>query len=248
MSTKTTIFATMRPGTEKKLYTKVKSKELAVKHVCEVGVWLPEMSNILDFIVKDKQRTTLVEPDPKSIAAIRTYFRDYPNVELLPYAAFDHAGTLELVQRNASTFVSTLPYSPAQVNDNYHIRQEDRFTVECRRFDDLDDGSIDLLSVDTEGSEWYVIKYLKSRPLVISVEMHGKSYLNPYYTEIAEWMTREGYDKWYMDKTDIVYYKKAAFAVSGAEKLQLSWMATSVRFRRARKRITRFFSGTKTKK
>jgi FkbM family methyltransferase len=206
------------------------------------------MSNILDFIIKDKVRTTLVEPDPKSIAAIRTYFRDYPNVGLLPYAAFDHHGTLDLVQRNASTFVSTLPYSPALVNDNYHIRQEDRFTVECRRFDELDDSSIDLLSVDTEGSEWYVIQYLKSRPRVISVEMHGKSYLNPFYTEIADWMTREGYEKWYMDKTDIVFYKKGVFAVTGAEKLELSLMAAAVRFRRARKRLGKFFSGTKEKK
>jgi len=235
----------MRAGTEKKLYEKVRSKNLAIKHVCEVGVWLPEMSNILDFIVKDKLRTTLVEPDPKSIAAIQTYFRDYPNVQLLPYAAFDHDGTLELVQRNASTFVSTLPHSPALVNDNYQIRQEDKFTVECRLFSKLDDATIDLLSVDTEGSEWYVINYLKSRPMVISVEMHGKSYLNPYYTEIADWMAREGYDKWYMDKTDIVYYRKGAFSITSAEKRQLVWMNFYVRFRRFRKRL---FGGNKASK
>src|SRR5580658_220598 len=147
----------MRPGTGKKLYKKVQSKKIKPGHVCEVGVFLPEMSNILDFIVTDKVRTTLVEPDPRSIAAIRNYFQHLPNVGLLPYAAYDHDGTLELVQRNASTFVAALPYSPAQVNDGYKVRQEDRFTVECRRFDGLDDGSIDLLSVDTEGSEWYVI-------------------------------------------------------------------------------------------
>jgi FkbM family methyltransferase len=227
----------MRPGTEKKLYTKVRSKNLVISHVCEVGVWLPQMSNILDFIVKDKVRTTLVEPDPKSIAAIRAYFRDYPNVELLPYAAFDHHGTLELVQRNASTFVSTLPYSPAQVNDRYSIRQEDRFSVECRRFDELDDASISLLSVDTEGSEWYVIQYLKSRPLVISVEMHGKSYRNPFYAEIAAWMAREGYEPWYMDKTDIVYRKKGAFDITARERRQLMWMRFYVWFRRVRKRL-----------
>jgi FkbM family methyltransferase len=235
----------MRAGTEKKLYEKVRSKNLAVRHVCEVGVWLPEMSNILDFIIKDRLPTTLVEPDPKSIAAIKTYFRDYPNVRLLPYAAFDHNGTLDLVQRDASTFVSTLPYSPAQVNDGYHVRKEDTFSVECRRFDELDDATIDLLSVDTEGSEWYVINYLRSRPLVISVEMHGKSYLNPYYTEIASWMAREGYDKWYMDKTDIVYYKKGAFTVTAAEKRQLAWMDFYVRFRRFRKRL---FGGNKSGK
>ena len=238
----------MRPGTEKKLYKKIQSRKIKLEHICEVGVFLPEMSNILDFIVKDKVRTTLVEPDPRSIAAIRNYFRDQPNVELLPYAAYDHDGTLELVQRDASTFVAELPYSPAQVNDGYQVRQEDRFTVECKRFDELDDGSIDLLSVDTEGSEWYVIKYLKSRPLVISVEMQGKSYRNPFYREIDGWMQTEGYVRWYMDKTDIVYCKKGAIDITGAERWRLSWMAAYVNVRRARKRAEKFFSGKSAEK
>jgi len=46
----------MRAGTEKTLYKKFLSKKIRVDHVCEVGVWLPEMSNILDFIVRDKVR------------------------------------------------------------------------------------------------------------------------------------------------------------------------------------------------
>ena len=232
----------MRPGTEKELYKKVISKKVAIQHVCEVGVFLPEMSNILDFIVKDRVRTTLVEPDTRSIAAIRDFFRDYNNVTLLPYAAYEYHGVLELVQRNASTFVSTLPYSPAQINDNYAIRQEDTFTVECRKFDELDDGSIDLLSVDTEGSEWYVLKYIKSRPLVISVETHGKSYVNPFFKEITGWMAANGYERWWMDKTDTVYYKKGAFRVGGGERLRLAVMDAYVKFRRARKKAGKMFS------
>jgi FkbM family methyltransferase len=245
MSVKSIIFTAMRPGMEKELYRKFLSKKITIRHVCEVGVFMPEMSNILDFVVKDRLRTTFVEPDPKSIAAIRQFFREYDNVELLPYAAYDHHGVLELVQRNASTFVSTLPYSPAQINDNYHIRKEDTFTVECRKFDELDDGTIDLLSVDTEGSEWYVLKFLKSRPLIISVETHGKSYLNPFYKEIAGWMADNGYERWWLDKTDTVYYKKGAFAVSKGEKLRLAAMDAYVKFRRARKNLGKFFSGRK---
>lgn len=239
---KSAIFAAMRPGTEKELYQKFLSKKITLRHICEVGVFMPEMSNILDFIVNDRLRTTLVEPDPRSIAAIREYFRDYPNVELLPYAVYDRHGTLELVQRNASTFVSTLPYSPAQVNDNYHIQKEDTFTVECRTMDELDDGSIDLLSVDTEGSEWYVIKGLVSRPAIISVETHGKSYVNPFYSEISGWMDANGYERWYINKTDTVYCRKGAFVITATEKRQLAWMDAYVRFRRARKRAARLFS------
>jgi FkbM family methyltransferase len=238
----------MRAGLEKELYKKCSAKKIALRHICEVGVFMPEMSNILDFIVKDRLRTTLVEPDPKSIAAIREYFRDFENVELLPYAVYDHHGVLELVQRNASTFVSTLPYSPAQINDDYQIRKEDTFAVECRTFDELDDGTIDLLSVDTEGSEWYVVKQLVSRPAVISVETHGKSYLNPYYSEISGWMAANGYERWWLNKTDTVYYKKGAFPVSSVEKLRLALMDAYVKFRRARKRAERVFRGGRKEK
>ena len=235
------IFAGMRAGMEKELYKKCSAKKITLRHICEVGVFMPEMSNILDFIVKDRLRTTLVEPDPKSIAAIRHYFRDFGNVSLLPFAVFDHHGVLELVQRDASTFVSTLPYSPAQINDDYRIRKEDTFAVECRTFDELDDGTIDLLSVDTEGSEWYVVQNLISRPLVVSVETHGKSYVNPFFKEITGWMAANGYERWWMDKTDTVYYKKGAFRVGVGERLQLAVMDAYVKFRRARKKAGKMF-------
>jgi hypothetical protein len=78
--------------------------------------------------------------------------------------------------------------------------------------------------------------------------MHGKSYLNPFHSEIAAWMNAQGYGKWFMDKTDIVYYKKGTFEVTAAEKLQLLLMDATVRFRRTRKRAARFFSGKKTEK
>jgi FkbM family methyltransferase len=222
---------------EKRIYRKFISKRIAIDHICEVGVFLPEISNIVDFIVRDRIRTTLVEPDPKSIAAIQRYFVEYDNVRLLPYAVYDYNGVLELVQRAASTFVAELPYSPAQINDHYQVRQEDTFSVECKKFDEIDDGSIGLLSVDTEGCEWYVLKYMKSRPAIISLETHGKSYLNPFLKEIRHWMAANGYGRWYMDRTDTIFYRKGAFPVNGWERLELAAMGFFVKFRRARKRF-----------
>lgn len=213
------------------LYNKCKSKSLVFKHVCEVGVYLPQTSNVIGFI-KDKVRTTLVEPDPKSIEAIKIYFKDYRNINLHPYAVFDHNGTLELVQRNSSTFVSTLEASPALVNDRYKLEEKDKFTVECRKFDAIDDGTIDLLSVDTEGCEWYVMKNMKSRPAVISIETHGKGYVNPFYPEISLWLKENGYTLWYKDGSDSVYFKTGLFELSAPEKISLITMKAKLSYRR----------------
>lgn len=95
--------------------------------------------------------------------------------------------------------------SPALVNDRYQPKAEDLFYAEAHVFSDFDDGSIDLLSIDTEGCEWYVLMHMKSRPLVISLETHGKRYRNQYITEIQQWMKDNGYRKWYRDKSDTVY-------------------------------------------
>lgn len=190
-----------------KLYRKCRSRGMVIRHACEVGVYMPETSNVIDFI-NDGTRTSLVEPDPKSLEAIHRLFGGKKNVAVFPVAVFDHDGTIELVQRDASTFVSSLPSSPAMVNDHYTSKEEDRFTVECRTFDKIDDGTIDLLSVDIEGSEWYVIRALVSRPIVISVETHGKRYVNPFMDEIAGWMRENGYRVWYKNNTDTAFARR----------------------------------------
>lgn len=177
-----------------------------MSHVCEVGVYLPETSNISDFI-RDGTNATLVEPDPESIKAIQSYFGNAANITLFPYAIYDYNGTLELVKRKASTYVSLLSNSPAILNDHYKPVEQDKFAVECKTFDGIDDGTIDLLSVDIEGCEWYVVKNLKSRPLVISLETHGKAYVNPFMAQIEKWMNENGYSLWYKNGTDSVYHK-----------------------------------------
>jgi len=61
-------------------------------------------------------------------------------------------------------------------------------------------------------------------------------------------MNANGYERWWVDKTDTVYYKKGAFTVTGAEKIRLAAMGAYVKFRRARKKVTKLFSGGARKK
>jgi len=186
-------------------------------HVCEVGVYLPETSNIIDFI-KEGIRTTLVEADAVTNEKIRTYFSGFP-VTLFPVAVWDYNGTITLSKAEASTFVTELKSSPALINDRYIIREENNFEVPCMVFSDIDDGTIDLLSIDIEGCEWYVIKHLKSRPRVISVETHGKYYTNPFIREIRDWMGKENYIPWYKDGSDTVFIKNGLFKPGTLDKL-----------------------------
>ena len=231
----------MNDKTNKVLYRKCKNKNLSLHHVCEVGVYLPQTSNIIDFI-NDNIRTTLVEPDPKNIKAIHEFFKNRTNITLYPIAIFEYSGMLQLVQREASTYVGSLEASPALINDHYVPNEEDKFDVECKKFDEIDDGSIDLISVDTEGCEWYVLKNIKSQPKVISIETHGKLYINPFYTEISSWIKMNDYTTWYKDNSDTVYFKKGLFTITFKEKLSLNLKNFKLAFRRLKYQIKRKIS------
>lgn len=105
------------------------------------------------------------------------------------------------------------------MNDNYVSDSENKINVEAKTFDEIDDGTIDLLSVDIEGGEWFVIKHLKSKPGVISIETHWKNYSNPYLKEIYGWMNKHGYKVWYVDKSDTVFFKTKLFELTPFEKI-----------------------------
>lgn len=217
------------------LCRKLDERGFAPRHVAEVGVFRPENCNVHDYIQRGVC-TTLVEPDPASIAAIRAAFGDLPHVTLHAVAVFDHSGEIELVQRAASTFARVLPQSPSLVNDAYEVRPEDTFTVAATTFDHIDDGTIDLLSIDIEGGEWFVIKHMASRPRVISLETHGAAYTNPYLPEIEVWMRRNGYRAFYRDNSDTVYVV-GDFAVGLADRTRLAATTIRLAVRRFRKRL-----------
>ncbi|MCK5324994.1 MAG: FkbM family methyltransferase [Woeseiaceae bacterium] len=222
----------------KLLYLKLQRKGYEPSHVAEVGVYMPETSNIFDYI-EAGVRTTLIEPDPASIQRINDTFGNYSNVTLHPVAAYDFEGTLELSQRKASTFVTQLDTSPAIINDGYIVSDEDQFTVDCTTFDTIDDGSIDLISIDTEGSEWFVIKYMTSRPDVISIETHGAVYKNPYLDDIEAWMQSNGYEVFFKDRSDSVYVRAGRINLSIGDNVALIWRNLMLALHRFRKRVTK---------
>lgn len=197
---------------------------------------MPEFANTLGFI-EAGVRTTLVEPDPKSVESIKERFRELENVTLHEVALADEPGEIELVQFGASTYASTLASSPAMANDGHVASAEERFTVPAARFDSIDDGTIELLSVDIEGSEWFVLKHLASRPAVLSIELRGKRYVNPFFKEITAWLQARGYVPWFIDRSDQVFVQPGVIHVSVLERVLLVWEGLKLSARRLRYRL-----------
>lgn len=226
----------------KSLFARLAVRGFKPSHAAEVGVFKPQTSNIYEFI-KAGVKTTLVEPDPKSIKQIKEHFAGFKNITLHEVAIFDRNGEIELIQREASTFVSELKISPAILNDNYQITDGDKFVVKAVTFDKVDDGSIDLLSIDVEGSEWYILKTMKSRPAIISLETHGGAYLNPFLLDINLWMKNNGYKVWYKTNTDTVFVKPAIIVISPVERILLKCANFYLEFTRLRKCMKKHLTG-----
>ncbi len=221
------------------LFNKIKQKQYTPQNICEIGVFKPEDSNLLGFINEDI-RTTLVEADPIYVEQIHNYFINKTNIKVVPKAIFDFNGQIELCRHSASTFVKELKSSPALVNDNYKLETAETFVADCIKFSEIDKGDFDVISIDIEGAEWYVLKHMKSRPNILSIETHGKYYVNPNIEEIRNWIKENNYIQWYKGKSDTVFIKKNIFNVTILEKLKIILKNLSIFLIKQKKILKKF--------
>lgn len=205
-----------------RLFQKVSLAKIDINYVCEVGVFKPDESNILGFISKGIS-TLLVEADPIYVNNLRDYFKDCSNVQIVEAAVYDYSGSVSLYRREASTFIGEVTSSPALINDNYILSDEDRFEARSILFSEIDNGKLDLISIDIEGAEWFVLKYMRSKPKVISIETHGKYYVNPNIDKISEWMEKNGYKIWYLEKSDTIFIQNGIIKISIWNKLGIKY-------------------------
>ena len=221
---------------KKSLFHKLSKIGFYPSHVAEIGVYHPNTSKVSEYIDRDI-RCTLVEPDPQSIQLIKDQFKNKKNITLHEIAVYDYCGDIELVQKNASTFVSSVLNSPSIVNDKSIVNKEDKFIVQSKTFDQIDDGTIDLLCVDIEGCEWYVLKNMESRPDFMALETHGGIYINPYINNILEWISKNNYEIYYKTNTDTIFVKKGKYKISFKDKFFLKIDNLFISVRRIRKKI-----------
>ena len=205
-----------------KFYKMIKKATFKYKHVVEVGVYKPETANTLGFI-QEGVLCSLFEADPEIASEITKKFSNKSNVIVYPFAITSFDGVIKLYKAGASSFCETIDKSPAIMHDGYKKSDKDTIEVEAKQFSNFDNGDIDILSVDVEGGEWDVIKEMKSRPQVISLEIQSRDYINPNLDKIINWLENNNYQIWFIDDTDTIFVKRNTVKLSFLLKMQVAW-------------------------
>lgn len=162
------------------------------RRVAEVGVCLPDMCETRPFI-EAGVKVDLFEPQPEAAQLLRGAWGGRDNVRVFEVALVDQPGTVVMHRsKNRAEGGCTLDgVTPPIVCRGKTIR------VRGERFQVFDPGDYDLVTIDTEGADWFALKWMLSRPKMISVEMTGAkgTWRNPYWGKIKSWMRRNGYSK-----------------------------------------------------
>ena len=194
------------------LHTLSKSLNLLPRHVVEVGVNEPEKCSLSQFI-RDGVRSTLVEPLPWCVKNLREAF---PSARVIEAVCAEQSGEITLFDRGEGAWIESVPQAPDEHPKHSGIKREHfdaqyKRRVKAIRFaDEIDSEDIDILCVDTEGAEWFVIsQMIKARPRLVRVETHfsHSGYLNPYLREITERMSSLGYTKLVEDVSDTLWIR-----------------------------------------
>lgn len=171
----------------------------------------PENSYVKEFTETGSQ-TILVEPHPNFAAALVTAYKDNDLVHVVQaaivhplFVAADRRATwfrmrepwtifLHLpIQDHQSSYLPSIT-APAVVEYGASEATDPHVNVPAIPFSWIDNGEIDVLNLDCEGSEWNVLAGMTSRPKMIYVEMRaGLGYVNPNAEKIRAWMTENDY-------------------------------------------------------
>lgn len=152
----------------------------------------------------------LFEPNLESFQTIEKEARNYHTVKVHPFAISDKNGEEELFV-NGDNSVLCNTSSPAGEKQQKNLP---KIKVITKTIDMFDNGDIDLLLIDTEGEEYSVLKFLKSRPNFIIIETHNYAgngvfhYVHKYINEIKNWFETNNYKLVFTDFSDSFYILK----------------------------------------
>ena len=158
-------------------------------------------------------KVVMFEPNPDNYKELSAVLSNRPNVKIHNIALSDFNGETEMVLDGDSSYLTGVA-SPSSVSlSQEETGRKKRVKVPVMTLDAFDMGDIDLLLLDTEGSEFNILSKMISRPRAISIEteMHNSSvnYTNPNLDKIKAWMAENGYIFQKQDDADSWYVKVA---------------------------------------
>lgn len=156
-----------------------KMRLLPCRTFCECAVGPIEISVAQGF--KDKcDQMLLIEPNPTLAELANSYL----HLPILQVAIGFESGNFDLIDNGGSSFLRNT-WAPTQPPPgSWPVR------VDVITFDQVDDGTIDVLALDCEGMEWAVLSKMRSEPKLLTVEVWDQ---NPYKQEIEEWLDARRY-------------------------------------------------------
>lgn len=130
------------------------------------GLDLDNCSNVIDagasiglftryMLRKGAQNVVCIEPDPRSVAALRDNYFNRPNVKVIDKAITGQLGSLPLHFKDDNPIVSSLDTTHSEFSDLEHqeVVEVETITLDMLH-QSLGWNQIDLLKLDIEGSEY----------------------------------------------------------------------------------------------
>jgi FkbM family methyltransferase len=158
----------------------------------EIGVGNPDIC--LTRRIEDGE-VHLFEANPKNCEDLAKNLEKRDNFFIYNCAIGDYEGDVDFVLDGDSSYVKNINSPTEQCADKNHIDSLITIKIPIFKISTFDKGNIDVLFIDIEGSEYFVLKHLISRPQSITIELdnEGNGYVNPYLKEILQWMKDNDY-------------------------------------------------------
>jgi len=161
------------------------------KAVLEAGVGRVETARSRPWWGTDV-RCDLFEPLPLFYRRLRDATAKYANVRVYPTALwYDENGVYLNCYRQSSYVAGVIPRDP-----KLKRAEERQVRTQSARLRLYDTGMYDVALIDVENSEWPVLRYMKSRPRFMSLELWrpGKpDWRHPDFDKIQVWLQKRKY-------------------------------------------------------
>jgi|694.fasta_scaffold50281_7 hypothetical protein len=172
-----------------------------LRSVCECAVGpfslLPPFKDV-------STKSIYIEPSAKMANQARI---NYPWAEIHQVAIAESFGKANLRNVGGSSYIKGIAWAPIFTDNPERARKAGKQRVNTVPFTAIDDGQIDILNLDCEGSEWFVLKNMISRPILIQIEHRIE---NPFAKEIDEWFKSNNYyelSRWQHGAVNIIYHQ-----------------------------------------